>query len=150
MWDMVMVPRQLLFWAIILRDASACLDATKSFFDEYKENSVLPKKDDYLAVDEIPANPLDDTIAFYFKEGEETFEESKISYKGFKHAARYVREVNSWVSEIWASKLGPNMLVTHGKNELVGEKYGDILCYLVPKDRNSDMSVSGGNADTDL
>lgn len=116
------------------KDTSACLKAAKLFFDEYNENSVLPKKDNYIAVDKISQPPLDDTIAFYFKEGEETFDGHEINYKGFQHAARYVEDVNNWVSDIWTSKLGPAVLITHKEHELDGETYGRVLCYLVPND----------------
>jgi hypothetical protein len=127
------------------KDTSTCLKATKSFFDEYSDNSVLPAKDNYIAVEKISYPPLDDTIAFYFKEGKEIFDADKneISYKGFQHAARYVKDVNSWVSEIWTSKLGPNVLITHKEHELDGETYGYILCYLVPENTNTEMSLSG-------
>ncbi|CAL7963659.1 hypothetical protein MIDIC_70045 [Alphaproteobacteria bacterium] len=59
----------------------------------------MPKKDHYIAADTISNPSLDDTIAFYFKEGDETFNGNEIDYKGFQHAARYVVEVNSWVSQ---------------------------------------------------
>ena len=82
------------------KNPSACLKATAAFFDEYSDNSVLPKKDNYIAVEKISYPPSDDTIAFYFKEGEEVFGEVKreVSPKGFQHASRYVKDVNSWVS----------------------------------------------------
>ena len=50
------------------------------------------------------------------------------------NAARYVEDINSWVSDIWTSKLGPNILVTHNEHELEGTTYGHILCYLVSAD----------------
>ena len=104
----------------------------KLFFDHYSQKSVLPKKNDYIAVDEISYPPEDDTIAFYFKDGEETFDSNEIKYKGFQHASRYVKDVNSWVSDVWTSKLGEEMLITHMEHELDGVTYGYILCYLVP------------------
>ncbi len=76
---------------------------------------------------------LDDTIAFYFKEGKEIFDEQGIDYKGFQHAARYVEDVNSWVSDI---------LITHNEHELDGEAYGYVLCYLVPEDSNTNIFPS--------
>lgn len=115
------------------KDTKTCMEATKSFFEEYNDNSVLPKKDSYVAVDKISNTPLDDTIAFYFKVGEETLSENSIVKKGFQHAARYIEDVNSWVSDVWTSKLGPYKLMTHGEHELDGETYGHILCYLVPE-----------------
>ena len=116
------------------KNTSVCKRAIKSFFEEYKENSVLPKKDKYVAVDKISTLLQDDTIAFYFKAGEDQFEENGIARKGFQHAARYVEDVNSWVSDIWTSKLGHYKLMTHGEHELDGEIYGHILCYLVPEE----------------
>jgi hypothetical protein len=99
----------------------------------------------------FPTPPSDDTIAFYFKEGEEVFDEVKreVSPKGFQHASRYVKDVNSWVSEIWTSKLGQNVLITHNEHELDGETYGYILCYLVPEDRNAEVHLNGLGADRD-
>lgn len=79
--------------------------------------------------------PQDDTIAFYFKEGKDQFEERAIVSKGFQHAARYIEDVNHWVSDVWISKLGQYKLMTHEEHELSGETYGYILCYLVPDDR---------------
>ena len=114
------------------KDSSECKNAVKLFFDHHNQNSVLPKKDDYIAMDKISYPPADDTIAFYFKEGEETFDANAIEYKGFQHAARYVEDVNSWVSDVWTSKLGEEMLITHMEHELDGATYGHILCYLVP------------------
>ena len=59
------------------------------------------------------------------------FEGNSFSFKGFQHAARYVAEVNSWVSDVWTSKLGQYKLMTHDEHELDGDVYGHILCYLV-------------------
>ena len=114
------------------KDSPECKKAVKLFFDHYSQKSVLPKKNDYIAVDEISYPPEDDTIAFYFKDGEETFDSNEIKYKGFQHASRYVKDVNSWVSDVWTSKLGEEMLITHMEHELDGVTYGYILCYLVP------------------
>lgn len=113
-------------------NASACNDAAKLFFEEYKKHSVLPSKDYYSAAADIPDIPLDDTIAFYFKPGSDRLEDGVISVKGFQHAARYVSDVNHWVSDVWTSKLGQYRLMTHDKHELDGEIYGEILCYLIP------------------
>jgi hypothetical protein len=119
------------------KSIESCMKASKLFFEEYKESSVLPKKDDYIGIDHITDPPQDDTIAFYFKEGQDQLEENGITRKGFQYAARYVEDVNGWVSDIWSSKLGPQMLITHGEHELEGEIYGHILCYLVPKNTNT-------------
>ena len=119
------------------KDAEACMRASKLFFEAYKGSSILPKKDDYIPIDRISNPPQDDTIAFYFKEGKDQFEENGIIRKGFQHAARYVEDVKDWVSDIWSSKLGPQMLITHGEHELEGETYGNILCYLIPKNTNT-------------
>lgn len=119
------------------------------FLTNISKSSVLPKKDSYKAVEEISNPPSDDTIAFYFKEGAESFDSDQISYKGFQHASRYVKDVNSWVSEIWTSKLGPNVLITHNEHELDGETYGYILCYLVPEDRNTEVNLNGLGVDRD-
>lgn len=134
------------------KDTSACLKATKSFFDEFNNKSVLPQKDNYIAVEKISYPPSDDTIAFYFKEGKDFFDEEKnaVSYKGFQHAARYVKDVNDWVSEIWTSKLGPNVLITHKEHELDGDTYGNILCYLVAEDRNTWTPASGESVKEEL
>ncbi len=40
------------------KDISACMRATKSFFDEHNKNSVLSKKDSYIAVDKISYPPF--------------------------------------------------------------------------------------------
>ncbi len=117
-----------------IKDSESCMEAVSLFFDEYKAYSVLPKKEEYVAVEKIFTTPQDDTIAFYFKEGQDIFGRNNIDLKGFQHAARYVEDINSWVSEIWTSKLGPNVLVTHNEHELEGTTYGHILCYLVSAD----------------
>ena len=113
-------------------NSTACMKAIKLFFEERNNRSVLPNKDYYIATDKISSSPSDDTIAFYFKAGQDTLEEEGIMRKGFQHAARYVEEVNSWVSDIWTSKLGNYKLMTHEEHELDGETYGEVLCYLVP------------------
>jgi len=110
-----------------------CQNSIKKFFDEYKELSVLPNKENYIAVGSIPNTPKDGSIAFYFISGDEDFIEDRISHKGFSHAARYVEEVHSWVSDVWTSKFGQYKLMTHEKFELMGDVYGSILCYLTPK-----------------
>ena len=112
------------------RDVSDCKKAVKLFFDQYKQYSVLPKKDNYVAVDAISNPLLDNTIAFLFKEGEETLDGNEIAYKGFQHAERYVKDVNSWVSYVWTSKLGLDILITHGYP----------LCYLVPENGSANTA----------
>jgi hypothetical protein len=116
------------------KNTEACINAVQLFFEEYKEKSVLPKKDYYVAVDKISYPPLDDTISFYFKEGKDNFVGREINSKGFQHAARYMKDLNSWVSDLWGSKFGGYKIMTHGEHELDGEFYGYILCYLVPRD----------------
>ncbi len=64
----------------------------------------------------LPSVVLDDTIAFYFIEGEEGTRPDQL--KGFAHASRYVKDLDSWVSDIWTSKLGPYKLITHNLDEL--------------------------------
>jgi len=119
------------------KSTSACMDAATLFFKDYKNTSVLPQKDDYVAMGKISYPPIDDTIAFYFKEGQDQVVGRDITIKGFQHAARYVKDVNSWVSDIWTSKLGEYKLMTHEEHELDGDIYGYILCYLVPMDSNT-------------
>lgn len=123
------------------KDAEECMKASKLFFEAYKGSSILPKKDKYIPVDKISHPPQDDTIALYFKEGKDKFEEDGIIRKGFQHAARYVEDVKDWVSDIWSSKLGPQMLITHGEHELEGDTYGNVLCYLVPEETKSQIHV---------
>lgn len=118
------------------KNASSCMEAVKIFFDQNTDTSVLINKPQYKPTEFITQPPDDNTIAFYFKSGRDQFiqESKKISLipQGFSHAARYVSEVDNWVSDVWTSKLGQHKLVTHGKVELTGETYGEILCYLVP------------------
>lgn len=116
------------------KSSSACMESTKLFFENHKDHSVLLKKANYVAVNKIPHPPLDDTIAFYFKEGKDEFEGKEIVSKGFQHAARYIEDVNSWVSDVWTSKLGQYKLMTHNEHELDGTIYGHILCYLTSND----------------
>ena len=120
-----------------ISNIESCKKAVTLFFEEQKDSSILPKKDKYVATDKIPNTPLDDTIAFYFKEGQDQVVGRDITIKGFQHAARYVKDVNSWVSDVWTSKLGEYKLMTHEEHELDGDIYGYILCYLVPMDRNT-------------
>lgn len=110
----------------------SCMKASLKFFDAYKGRSVLPQKD-YKAVDHIPSTPQDDTIAFYFLPGIDDVNQGK----GFTHAARYVKDIESWVSDLWTSKLGQYKLITHDEDDLNGDFYGDPLCYLVPRDQDS-------------
>ena len=58
----------------------------------------------------------------------------------FQHAARYVEDVKVWVSDIWSSKLGSQMLITHGEHELEGDNYR--LCYLVTEEIKSQIHVN--------
>ncbi|CAL7961928.1 hypothetical protein MIDIC_340023 [Alphaproteobacteria bacterium] len=111
---------------------SDCMKAVSEFFEAYKDRSVLPHKQ-YKPADTI-SGPKDDTIAFYFISGEEG--EKPLEGKGFTHAARYIQDVNNWVSEVWTSKLGQYKLVTHGRDELNDSIYGNVLCYLVPDDHS--------------
>lgn len=116
-------------------DKKDCMQAVAKFFDAYKERSVLPQKQ-YKAVSDIDHPPQDDTIAFYFLSWEEGLKPNE--GRGFTHAARYVEDVNSWVSDMWTSKLGKYKLITHGEDDLNDSIYGNPLCYLVhnlvPKD----------------
>jgi hypothetical protein len=52
------------------------------------------------------------TVAFYFKDGE------------CQHAARYVTDFNSWIS-----KLGEWVPITHNLPNLMGENYGNEIYY---------------------
>jgi len=116
-----------------ISNTESCMKAVKLFFEEQKDSSILPRKDKYVATDKIPNTPLDDTISFYFKAGDDQLEGSMIERKGFQHAARYVADVDNWVSDIWTSKLGSYKLMTHKEHELDGDVYGSPLCYLVPE-----------------
>ena len=128
------------------KDSSACMAATKTFFEKYKDNSVLSKKDDYIAVDKISSPPKDDTIAFYFKDEPDEVVGINVNIKGFQHASRYVEDINIWVSDIWTSKLGEYKLMTHEEHELDGDIYGHILCYLIPEDTTCPISHPFGTA----
>ena len=88
------------------------------------------------AVSDIDHSPQDDTIAFYFLSGEEGLKPNE--GRGFTHAARYVEDVTSWVSDMWASKLGRYKLLTHGEDDLNNSIYGNPLCYLVPEKTNTE------------
>ena len=123
------------------KNAAACMQAIDAVFEEYHDDSVLPQKNDYVAIDTLSSPLQDDTIAFYFKDGQEASRNNRDA-KGFQHAARYVKDVNGWVSEVWISKLGGYKLITHGEHELEGEYYGDILCYLIPN-----YGANGGHDD---
>ncbi len=114
------------------KNVTDCKISVTNFFNEYRDLSILPNKNSYTAVESVSNPPIDDTIAFYFKAGKETVDQNDIRYKGFLHAARYVEDVHSWVSDVWISKFGQYKLMTHDKYELIGDAYGDILCYLIP------------------
>ena len=64
------------------------MKASGLFFEAYKGNSILLKKDKYIPVDKISHPPQEDTIALYFKEAKDQFEEDGIIRKGFQHAAK--------------------------------------------------------------
>jgi hypothetical protein len=96
-----------------MEQSESCKIAVTDFFNKFKEESVIPQKNTYIAADSITDPPPDDTIAFYFKAGDEDATSSKIERKGFQHAARYTEELNEWVSDVWSSKLGQYKLMTH-------------------------------------
>jgi len=120
------------------KNTTDCKVSVTNFFNEYRHLSVLPNKYSYIAVENVPNPPADDTIAFYFKAGKETIDQDHIRFKGFLHASRYIEDVHNWVSDVWISKLGYYKVMTHDKYELIGDTYGDILCYLVPTSGNID------------
>lgn len=58
--------------------------------------------------------PTNNTVAFYFKDGE------------CQHAARYIADFNAWVS-----KLGEWIPITHPTlDDLTGNAYGNATCYI--------------------
>lgn len=118
------------------KSVNSCMEAVKTFFDQNTAPSVLANKYKYQPTEFITYPPADNTIAFYFKSGRDQFKEEGgriiVIPQGFSHAARYVSEVDNWVSDVWTSKLGQHKLVTHKEVELTGETYGEISCYLVP------------------
>lgn len=125
------------------QDTEVCKSAAIKFFDAQKSNTVLPDTN-YKAVDSIQDKPLDNTIAFYFKGCVEVLDPSHgIQYCGFQHAARFIKDVDQWVSDIWTSKLGPHQLITHQQDEL--KEYGDILCYLEPVGKQLVADDSSGD-----